>query len=140
MTIEAHVNSRCRQSLLPTFILLALMPTLAQNPAAQTAAVDPALLAKATAGDVATEVAAGDAYAAGKGGAREPRQLTADYQQAAVWYGKAAVQGNIAAQIDLADLYRDGRGVARDTAQAAAWYRKAADQGDAGAQGTLGLL
>ena len=140
MTIGAHVNSCCKQSLLPTFILLAMMPTLAQNPAAQTAAVDPALLAKARAGDVATEVAAGDAYAAGNGGARESRQLAADYQQAAAWYLKAADQGSIVAQIHLADLYRDGRGVTRDRTQAVAWYRKAADQGDAGAQGTLGLL
>jgi hypothetical protein len=122
------------------FILLALMPVLAQTPAALTAAVDPALLAKATAGDAAAELALGDAYAAGSGVAREPRQLAADYQQAAAWYGKAAIQGNIAAQIRLADLYRDGRGVARDRTQAVAWYRKAADQGDAGAQATLGLL
>ncbi len=134
------MNFRCKQSLFPMFILLALMPALAQVPAPQTTAVDPALVAKANAGDVAAEVAVGDAYAAGSGVAREPRQLAADYKLAAVWYGKAAVQGNIAAQIHLADLYRDGRGVARDMAQAVAWYRKAAEQGDPGAQGTLGLL
>jgi TPR repeat protein len=140
MTIGAHVNSRCKQSLLPMFILLALMPTLAQISAAQTAALDAALLDKANAGDATAELAVADSYAAGNGAAREPRQLAADYQQAAAWYLKAADQGSIVAQIHLADLYRDGRGVTRDRPQAVAWYRKAAEQGDAGAQGTLGLL
>jgi hypothetical protein len=42
--------------------------------------------------------------------------------------------------IHLADLYRDGRGVARDMTQAVTLYRKAAELGDAGAQGTLGIL
>jgi TPR repeat protein len=140
MTIGVHVNSRCKLSLLPTFILLALMPALAQNPAAQTAALHAALLDKANAGDAAAELAVADSYAAGNGAAREPRQLAADYQQAAAWYRKAADQGSIVAQIHLADLYRDGRGVARDMTQAVAGYRKAAELGDAGAQGTLGLL
>ncbi len=100
---------------------------------AQTAAIDPALLAKATAGDAASQILIGEKYAAGAGVAQ-------DYKQAADWYRKAADQGNVAAEIHLADLYRDGQGVARDKEQAAAWYRKAAEQGDAGAQGTLGTL
>ena len=112
----------------------------AQVPGPETTAVDPALLAKARAGDVSAELDVGDWYRAGKGAPREPGQLAADYKQAAVWYQKAADQGNIQAQIHLADLYRDGRGVLRDMAQAVSWYRKAADQGDAGAQGSLGLL
>jgi hypothetical protein len=107
---------------------------------AQTPGIDAALLAKATSGDAASQLQAGDAYAAGNGSPRDSRQLAADLKQAASWYLKAATQGNLAAQIHLADLYRDGRGVARDMVQAVAWYRKAADQGDAGAQGTLGLL
>jgi TPR repeat protein len=122
------------------FLATALISGLAQVPATQPSPVDPALLAKANAGDVAAQVQVGDAYAAGKGVPREPRQLAADYKQAADWYRKAADHGNVAAQIHLGDLYRDGRGVARDMAQAVVWYRKAADLGDAGAQGTLGLL
>jgi hypothetical protein len=140
VTIEAHVNFRWKPILFLMFFLLALMPALAQVPAPQTTAVDPALLAKANAGDASAQLQAADAYASGSGVPREPRQLAADYKLAAVWYGKAAAQGNIAAQIHLADLYRDGRGVARDMAQAVAWYRKAAELGDASAQGTLGLL
>jgi TPR repeat protein len=124
--------------LLLAFLALALVPALAQAPAA--VAVDPALLAKANAGDAASQVLVGEAYAAGNGGPRDARQLTEDYKQAAAWYRKAADQGSTVAQIHLADLYRDGRGVARDMAQAVDWYRKAADHGDAGAQGTLGIL
>ena len=140
MPIKVHMTSCWKQSFVFALLSLALMPALAQAPALLTAAIDPSLLVKANGGDIGAEVAIGDAYAAGNGAAREPRQRVADYLQAAQWYGKAAAQGNTAAQIHLADLYRDGRGVARDMAQAIAWYRKAADQGDAGAQGTLGLL
>ncbi|HXR38724.1 MAG TPA: tetratricopeptide repeat protein [Terracidiphilus sp.] len=122
------------------FLAVALIPARAQAPVTPPTPIDPALLAKANAGDLAAELKAADAYAAGNGAPRDPRQLAADYQQAALFYRKAAGQGSIPAQIHLADLYRDGRGVTRDTAQAAAWYRKAAEQGDPGAQGTLGIL
>ena len=102
---------------------------------AQSASIDSALIAKANNGDVAAQVQVGEAYAEGKGVARDPKQ-------AAEWYKKAADQGNISAELHLAVLYRDGAGKTfpRDAGQAAAWYRKAADQGDAGAQGTLGML
>jgi TPR repeat protein len=102
--------------------------------------VDAAVLARADAGDAAAQVLVGDAFAAGDGSERRPKQLAEDYRQAAAWYQKAAGQGLIAGQLRLADFYRDGKGVVRDMAQAAAWYRKAAEQGDVGAQGTLGLL
>ena len=121
-------------------LFAALIPALAQGPAPQTSAVDPALLAKANAGDAASQVQLADALAAGKGLPRDSRQLVADYTQAALWYRKAADQGNTVAQVHLADLYRDGRGVTRDPAQAVTWYRKAAELGDPGAQGTLGIL
>ncbi|MFZ0303157.1 MAG: tetratricopeptide repeat protein [Terracidiphilus sp.] len=93
--------------------------------------IDPAVLAKANAGDDAAEAQVGDSCSAGR-----------DYKQAVAWYTKAANQGNITAELDLARLYRDGRGklFARDADQAAAWYRKAADQGDPRAQGALGML
>jgi len=126
--------------LLMAGLALAAVTAGAQVHTAQPAAIDPAVLAKANAGDAAAELQVGDAYAAGKGGSRETRQLQADYAQAAVWYRKAAGQGSVPAENKLGDLYRDGRGVARDMAQAVTWYRKAADTGDVGAQGTLGLL
>ncbi len=100
----------------------------------QTMGIDAALLAKANAGDAASQVLVADCYAAGTGVAR-------DFKLAAEWYRKAAEQGSVGAQVHLAVLYRDGgEGLPRDMAQAAAWYRKAAEQGDVGAQGTLGNL
>jgi hypothetical protein len=120
--------------------LLAFAPAMAQVPGPQTTPVDPALLAKAGTGDATAQLKAGDAYAVGSGATRDQRQLTADYAQAAVWYRKAADQGNIAAEMRLADLYFNGRGVTRDMAQAVVLYRKAADQGDTSAQAKLGLL
>jgi len=111
----------------------AFMPGLAQAPPAQSIAVDPAVMAKANAGDAAAQVKVADTYAAGK-------DSKPDYKQAAAWYRKAADQGNVGAEVHLADFYRDGRGVTRDMAQATDWYRKAGDAGDAGAQGSLGIL
>lgn len=97
---------------------------------AQAAGTDPALLAKANAGEAAAQVQVGESYAAQH-----------NLVQAAAWYKKAAEQNNIAGEMHLAVLYRDGgRGFPRDMTQAAAWYRKAADQGDPVAQGTLATL
>jgi uncharacterized protein len=54
---------------------------------------------------------------------------------------KAAEKRDVAAEMHLAGLYRDGsKDFPRDMVQAAEWYRKAAEQGDATAQGTLGTL
>lgn len=101
---------------------------------AQTAGLDPALMAKANGGDAASQVLVGDGYAAGKGVAQ-------DLNQAAEWYKKAAEKKDVDAELRLAQLYRDGgKDFHRDMIQAAAWYRKAAEQGDASAQGTLGVL
>lgn len=113
-----------------TMLAWAALPSPGQM-TGSTAAIDPAVLAKANAGDAAAEVQAGDLCSAAH-----------DYKQAVEWYTKAANQGNVPAELDLASLYRDGRGklFARDVDQAAAWYRKAAEQGDPRAQGTLGML
>ena len=100
----------------------------------QQAGIDPAVLARANAGDAAAQVAVGESYAEGKGVSR-------DYKLAAEWYQRAADKGDIGGELHLAALYRDGgKGFPRDMAQAAAWYRKAAEQGDVTAQGTLGTL
>ncbi len=105
-----------------------------QTAGTQAARIDPALLAKASSGDAAAQVAVGESYAAGTGVAR-------DYKAAAEWYKKAADKGNIAGELHLAALYRDGgTDFARDMTLAAEWYRKAADQGDVSAQGMMGTL
>jgi TPR repeat protein len=76
---------------------------------AEPAGVDPALLAKATEGDLAAQVALGEKLAAGV-------DVPQDLKQAAEWYRKAAEQGSAAGEVHLAELYRDGRGVPRDKA------------------------
>lgn len=113
--------------------------------AAQTApagSIDPALLAKAKAGDAAAQVAVGEQYAQAAANEHDKAQIAADYQQEFIWYSKAAEHKYIPGEMHLAALYRDGAGkaVPRNMEQAAAWYRKAADQGDTTAQGTLGVL
>ncbi len=128
--IIRYLMSVRRKQLVLTVLFLSV---LAQA-RAQAAGIDPVLLAKANAGDAASQILAGEIYAAGKGVAQ-------DLKQGEEWYRKAAEQGDVGAQVRLAALYRDGgKNFPRDMAQAAAWYRKAAGQGDAGAQGTLGLL
>jgi TPR repeat protein len=123
-------------------IVLTIIPTLVLLPAfAQTAAIDPALLAKANAGDAAAMVTVGENHAANAAMLHNATQAGEEYRVAAEWYGKAAQKGSIAGEMHLAALYRDGgKGFPRDMAQAAEWYRKAAEQGDVTAQGTLGVL
>ena len=114
--------------------VLALPPAFTQTAGAQSSGIDAALLALANSGDAAAQVLVGESYAAGKGVER-------DLKQAAEWYRRAAEKGDVAGELHLAALYRDGgKGFARDMVQAAAWYQRAAEQGDPGAQGTLGLL
>ena len=60
--------------------------------------------------------------------------------EAAVWYRKAAEQGNARAQTDLGYRYHSGWGVERDDSEAVKWYRKAAEKGDARAQTNLGIM
>ncbi len=56
------------------------------------------------------------------------------------WFGKAARQGEPAAQCELGQMYAQGMGTKQDFAQAAHWYREAAAQGHAKAQFNHGFL
>jgi TPR repeat protein len=51
-----------------------------------------------------------------------------------------AVKGDSTAQLQLATLYYQGKGVKQDYSQAFLWYRRAAQQGDADAQYSLGNM
>ena len=62
------------------------------------------------------------------------------YQQAAEWYLKAAVQGNVQAQFNLANKYYEGKGVEQNFKEAFKWYKKAAEQGHSQAQFNLGCM
>ncbi|PTQ87883.1 tetratricopeptide repeat protein [Agitococcus lubricus] len=55
------------------------------------------------------------------------------------WFKKAAEQGNAQAQLELAELYDAGEGVAQNTEQAIEWYEKAAAQGHDEAQLALAI-
>jgi len=66
-----------------------------QTGSIQPAGIDPALLAKATKGDVAAQVTVGESYASGTG-------VTQDYKMAAEGYRKAADKGDIAGELHLA--------------------------------------
>jgi len=59
--------------------------------------------------------------------------------QAYIWYSKAAEQGHIVAQYNLARLYYSGEGVERDISEAIEWCFKAAEQGFVAAQYSLAL-
>jgi TPR repeat protein len=96
---------------------------------AQSKGIEPALLAKAKAGDVESQWLVGSAY-----------EDTRHYTDAAVWLRKAAASGSVLAQDHLAYLYDQGDGVPQDDAQAAFWLRKAGEKGDSYAQFQLGVL
>jgi hypothetical protein len=63
-----------------------------------------------------------------------------DFTQAAVWFLKAAAQGNADAQFNLGLLYQNGQGVPKDPSLAIHWYLAAAARGNASAQINLGVL
>jgi TPR repeat protein len=63
-----------------------------------------------------------------------------DERQAVAWFRKAAEQGIVGAQVNLASRYASGRGVAQNASEAMRWYREAAEQGDSSAQYSLAAV
>jgi TPR repeat protein len=55
-------------------------------------------------------------------------QVHQDYAKAREWYERAASAGFAASQVNLAHLYKDGKGVSRDYRKALGLYQSAADQ------------
>jgi hypothetical protein len=116
-------------------------PTRTHPSAAQSNGIDPALLAKAEAGDPEAERQVGVEYANGK-------MVPQDFTEAAMWYQKAAEQGNARAQRDMGLLYETGQEhcsgcrqyFPQDYSKAVRWFRTAAEQGDAEAEVNLGLM
>ena len=125
------MNSRWK---LRTALALAIVfPTICSGQSlAQPSGIDPALMAKAGAGNPDAQFRVGAQYELGA-------HVTEDAAQAAAWYRKAADQGFAPAQHSLGVLYELGTGVPADPTTAAQWYRKAAKQGFAPAQFSLGL-
>ena len=63
-----------------------------------------------------------------------------DFNEAFMWFEKAAEQGNAKAQYNLGRMYRKGKGVPQDYNEAIKWYTKSAKQGKAYAQYSLALM
>ena len=84
------------------------------------------------AGDISAQIMLGALYS--KGGA-----IPRDDQAAAIWFQKAAQQGNPEAQYQLGNLYEDSR-LPQNYSEALRWYEKAAQKGLAKAQVRLGNL
>jgi len=61
-----------------------------------------------------------------------------DEVEAVKWFRRAAEQNDAAAQYNLGNCYRDGKGVEKDAVEAVKWYRKAAERNHAEAQFNLG--
>ena len=62
---------------------------------------------------------------------------TVDYAEAANWVRKAAEQGYVRAQLDLAYLYEQGKGVSLDYVSAYSWYKVAMNGGQKMARARL---
>jgi TPR repeat protein len=89
------------------------------------------LRAEAAEGNSAAQLMLGNMYGNGTG-------VSKDYNEAHVWYTKAAELGLSEAQYNLGQMYRKGLGVSQDDKKAAEWYRRAADQANPGAMFNLG--
>jgi hypothetical protein len=92
------------------------------------------LLGKAATGDAESENQLGEAFYAGKRGAKK------DPVEAMTWFRKAAEQNHPAAQYNLAVGYEQGDGVAKYEVEAYKWYRLAARQGYSKARRNAAML
>lgn len=84
--------------------------------------------AAAKSGDAEAQDYVGDLY----------HSVPVDLGKAAMYYRKAAENGNKYSQSSLAAMLRYGRGVEKNLVEAAMWYQKAVDQNSADAKNELG--
>ena len=63
-----------------------------------------------------------------------------EYTTAFSSFRALAIEGDVAAQFNLGQMYRLGHGVPRDVVEAARWYHLGAAQGDAQSQYNLGVM
>lgn len=117
------------------FILAVALAGLCTTQAmAASAEEKPVIERLAERGNDGAQVILAGMYQRGEGG------LPQDEQAAARWFEKAAVQGNAYAQMQLGDLYDQGRGVPQSAVTAADWREKAANRGNVRAQALLGEM
>lgn len=87
----------------------------------------------AEAGDAEAQSALGGRYVEGKG-------VPADNAMAVFWFTKAAEQGRVVDQWNVAVAYENGFGVPVDLAASVNWFERAAAQGNVDAQLRLAIL
>ncbi|ABD09292.1 Sel1-like protein [Rhodopseudomonas palustris HaA2] len=92
-----------------------------------------ALRKAALKGDAAAAYEVGNRYADGKG-------ITANFEEAAKWYGRAAQAGIVPAMFRMGTLNEKGLGVKKDLDTARRFYIQAADRGNAKAMHNLAVL
>lgn len=127
------MKSLSQRCVVPCFFFALTLAATAATAQGAAAGLDPALLAKAKAGDPASQCLVAIEFQKGD-------VVPRDFVQAADWYRKAADQGYAPAQYKLGLLLQQKEsGVIKDEAQAAAWLRKAADQGNAAGEASLAL-
>jgi len=126
--VQQKLQSHAR---LEQTVLASSMPPLdASNPVAGNVSADSANLAQlrelADRDDPAAENALGLLYAQGDA----KQAVKQDDREAALWFIKAAENGNVPAQSKLGSLYLSGRGLPQDSSQAYFWTILARASGD----------
>jgi TPR repeat protein len=118
-----------------SWLLAGIVTTLyATGVAAVTAQEGPMIMRLAERGSAGAQVLLAGMYLRGEGG------VARDDRKAAEWLEKAAVQGNVYAEMKLGDLYAKGQGVPKNLEVAADWREKAANRGSVRAQKLLGKM
>ena len=99
-----------------SWLLAGIIATLyATGAGAVTAQEVPMILQLAERGSAGAQVLLAGMYLRGEGG------VARDDRKAAEWLEKAAVRGNVYAEMKLGDLYANGQGVPKNLAVAADW-------------------
>jgi localization factor PodJL len=95
-----------------------------------------------TASRLYADLSAGNPAAAYEMGSRfaEGRGVSVNFQQAALWFDRAAKAGSIPGLFRLAVLYERGQGVAKDPQEARRLYLAAADKGHTKAMHNLAVM
>ena len=115
------------------FSVVLLILCMAVAVSAQSKGIDPALLAKAKAGDAKSQYDIDTAYEGGFG-------VPQDFAKVAFWDRKAAELGDAKAQADLGTMYELGSGVPQNIKEAMLQFQKAAEQGDVESEYMLGSI
>jgi localization factor PodJL len=130
----------------------AMMPSLAPDNVQAASLSSPTAVANAPDGEgrstiniasqLYTSLSAGNPAAAYEMGSRfaEGRGVSVNFQQAALWFDRAAKAGSVSGLFRLAVLYERGQGVAKDLQEARRLYLAAADKGHTKAMHNLAVM